>query len=352
MAVAGGRRCAAALEHDRDLAAAVAPGHDRGAVPQRVGPQVVLGEGGFAEDTAPADALVAVPDGDGGWAVGETLAEARAAVGEGAGPPRHRRARAPDRASRRATGRWRCAPAGSSPPTWRPTPRGAGRAVSRRPRWPTAAPSAGRSGSPAPAAARELADRLGRPVRVVLSPGGRRAPRSEAAAGRHRAAGRDGTGVARVARTPGIAEAIRSVAPGLVVEEVDVPGPPTSAGAAGRGVGGGGRGARRPRRRRPTTRAPRPARSPRPRGPRPPRPSVPTARSGSTWRAASRSTRWWCAPTPWARPTWPSAGSPARASRSTTTARSLDLTIRSFGVLRAADMPPVEVHVEPTTGRR
>ncbi len=39
----------------------------------------------------------------------------------------------------------------------------------------------------------------------------------------------DGTGVVRVARTPGIAAAIRSVAPGFEVEEVDVVGPPTSA---------------------------------------------------------------------------------------------------------------------------
>ena len=42
-----------------------------------VAPAVALGQGGFADDTAPPDALVAVPDGAGGWAVGETLAEAR-----------------------------------------------------------------------------------------------------------------------------------------------------------------------------------------------------------------------------------------------------------------------------------
>ncbi len=40
---------------------------------------------------------------------------------------------------------------------------------------------------------------------------------------------RDGTGVIRVARTPGVAAAIATVAPGLTVEEVDVAGPPTSA---------------------------------------------------------------------------------------------------------------------------
>jgi hypothetical protein len=40
--------------------------------------------------------------------------------------------------------------------------------------------------------------------------------------------GADGSGAIRVARTSGIAAAIAAVAPGLVVEEVDVPGPPTS----------------------------------------------------------------------------------------------------------------------------
>jgi CO/xanthine dehydrogenase Mo-binding subunit len=39
---------------------------------------------------------------------------------------------------------------------------------------------------------------------------------------------RDGTGIVRVARTAGIAGAITSYAPGLVVEEADVVGPPTS----------------------------------------------------------------------------------------------------------------------------
>jgi hypothetical protein len=38
----------------------------------------------------------------------------------------------------------------------------------------------------------------------------------------------DGTGVVRVARTPGIADAITAYAPSLRVEEVDVHGPPTS----------------------------------------------------------------------------------------------------------------------------
>jgi hypothetical protein len=78
-----------------------------------------------------------------------------------------------------------------------------------------------------PAAARALADEHGRAVLAVLSRedtvqlGAKRPPVSGGALA-------DGTGVMRVVRTPGVVEAIAAVAPGLVVEEVDVPGPPTS----------------------------------------------------------------------------------------------------------------------------
>ena len=43
----------------------------------------------------------------------------------------------------------------------------------------------------------------------------------------------------RVVRTAGIAEAVAAVAPGLVVEEVDVAGPPTSAALRAAGLGRG-----------------------------------------------------------------------------------------------------------------
>ena len=49
---------------------------------QRVGADVALGAGGFADDRAPAGALVAVPDGNGGYAVAATLTEARRAAGK------------------------------------------------------------------------------------------------------------------------------------------------------------------------------------------------------------------------------------------------------------------------------
>ena len=60
---------------------------------QAVGASVACGGGGFAEDSAPADALVAVPDGRGGWAVAPSLTEARHAPS----------------GFRGATRRWRCA---------------------------------------------------------------------------------------------------------------------------------------------------------------------------------------------------------------------------------------------------
>ncbi|MGH9177045.1 MAG: (2Fe-2S)-binding protein, partial [Acidimicrobiales bacterium] len=66
----------------RDLDAARLRALLEGGSDQEVGEEVALGRGRFADDTAPEDALVAVPDGRGGWAVGETLTEARARAGK------------------------------------------------------------------------------------------------------------------------------------------------------------------------------------------------------------------------------------------------------------------------------
>ncbi|HNJ97785.1 MAG TPA: hypothetical protein PLV13_06650, partial [Ilumatobacteraceae bacterium] len=78
------------------------------------------------------------------------------------------------------------------------------------------------------AAARRLADEHGRPVVASYTREDvvRRGPKRPPLAAGVRA---DGTGVVRVARCAGIADAIRATAPGLVVEEVDVIGPPVSA---------------------------------------------------------------------------------------------------------------------------
>jgi CO/xanthine dehydrogenase Mo-binding subunit len=82
--------------------------------------------------------------------------------------------------------------------------------------------------------ARRLADQHGRAVRVLFTREDvvRRGPKRPPIAAGVRA---DGTGIIRVARTPGIARAIGSITPGLVVEEVDLVGPPTTSAARAAG---------------------------------------------------------------------------------------------------------------------
>jgi aerobic-type carbon monoxide dehydrogenase small subunit (CoxS/CutS family) len=217
----------------RDLAAAARRAALEGGTPQTVGSSVPLGEGGFADDTAPHDALVAVPDSDGGWAVAETLREARAVAGKVQG--------------RRSTMQLRY-PLEVPPGPWRQTLRTTWvepgyletDASWSRPGGEPASPLANggafgaKVASPVPDVARRLAEEHGRPVRVLLSRedtvrlGPKRPPVAVGVA-------LDGTGVMRIVRTPGVAEAVRSLAPGIVVEEVDVAGPPTSDAIRGAG---------------------------------------------------------------------------------------------------------------------
>ena len=217
----------------RDLAAAAARATLEGGVAQRVGVDVVLGHGGFASDTAPPDALVAVPDGAGGWAVAETPAEARAAAGKVQG----RRTTLPLRwPLDPPAGDWDLTlsttwvePAYLEPDCSWCEPGG-------EPASPLANGGAfgGKLASPVAAAARRLADEHGRAVVAqwsredVVRLGPKRPPLALGARA-------DGTGHVRVARTPGIVGAIRSVAAAWVVEEVDIPGPPTSVALRGAG---------------------------------------------------------------------------------------------------------------------
>lgn len=204
-----------------------------GRAPQRVGPDIALGAGGFSEDTAPPDALVAVPDAAGEWFVAETLAEARRAAGKVQG---RRTTVPPTQPLELPPGAWDLAlrttwvePAYLEPDAAWCEPGG-------EPSTPLANGGAfgGKVASIAPTMARRLADEHGRPVRVVLSRedsvrlGPKRPP---IAAGLHA----DGSGVLRVVRTPGIAERIRAVLPEVDVEEVDVPGPRTSIALRGAG---------------------------------------------------------------------------------------------------------------------
>jgi aerobic-type carbon monoxide dehydrogenase small subunit (CoxS/CutS family) len=212
---------------DRDLGAAATRASIEGRSPQRVSPEVALGHGGFADDEAPSGALVAVPDADGGWAVGETLGEARAAAGKVQG--------------RRTTADLRHPldlPAGGWAATLRTTwvepaylePDASWCSPGGEPATPLANGGAfgGKRSSVAPDAARTLAEQHGRPVRVVLAREDvvRRGPKRPPVAG---GMGPDGTGVLRVVATPGIEAAVAAVAPGLAVEQVPIAGPPTSA---------------------------------------------------------------------------------------------------------------------------
>jgi CO/xanthine dehydrogenase Mo-binding subunit len=187
------------------------------------------------------------------------------------------------------------------------------------------------------AAARELADRHGRAVRVLLSRedtvrmGPKRPPIGAGV-------DRDGRGIVRVARTPGIVEAITAYAPGLVAEEVDVAGPPTSTALRAAGWAEAAlllAGARRQAR--PITA---------------PNGAIAEAyidERGVHVRVQAGDPldnvvlRSYCIGAAHMALGWVTSEGIAVADDGD----ALDLTIRSFGVLRAVDTPPITVEIEP-----
>lgn len=210
----------------RDFAAAARRAEIEGGAPQQVGPEVVFGHGGFADDSAPLDALVAVPGPEGEWVVAETLRAARAAAGKVQGrrttmPLRHPLALPPGQWDLTLRTTW-VEPAYLEPDASWCAPGG-------EPVSPLANGGAfgGKRQSPVGAVARRLADEQGRAVRVVLAREDvvRMGPKRPPIAAGLRS---DGSGVIRVVRTAGIGDAINAVLPDVMVEEVDVAGPPTS----------------------------------------------------------------------------------------------------------------------------
>jgi len=245
----------------RDLAAAARRASLEGRVEQLVGPEVALGHGGFAADTAPADALVGVVAANGRWVVADSPAEARALAGKVQGRRTTAAARWPlelppgewdvtlrttwvDPAYLETDASW-CRPGGTpadtvanggafgAKPVHGPNLEPVGLAADLAP-----AALDGRQGPSSAldvaAAARALADEHGRPVLVLASRedvarhGLKRPP---VAAGISAA----GRAVFRVVETPGVDAAITQ---GLrlagfdgevTIEQVAVPGPPTSA---------------------------------------------------------------------------------------------------------------------------
>lgn len=206
---------------------------------QTTSPRTVLGRAGFADDTAPAGAAVAVPRADGTAAIGADLTDARRRAGkvQGRNSPAalHHPLEVPP-------GEW----ALTLRTTWVEPAYLEPDASWCRPGGLPATPLAnggafgGKRRSPVPGTARRLAAERGGTVRVVWSredvarAGPKRPP---VAAGVHA----DGTGVLRIARTasatgiPEVLERIAASAPGLVVEVVDVAGPAVSSDLRGAG---------------------------------------------------------------------------------------------------------------------
>jgi len=204
----------------RDLEAAARRAQIEGANPQSVSPQVALGDGGFADDRSPADALVAVRSESGDWVVGETLHEARTTAGKIQG---RRTTLEPTHPVDIPAGDWHATLQTSwVDPAYLETD-----AAWASPGESAASPLAnggafgGKLDSEVAVVAERLANKHGRAVRVLYSRedamrlGAKRPP----VAGGVRA---DGTGVLRVAATPGIDAAITAVAPGLIVEHVAI----------------------------------------------------------------------------------------------------------------------------------
>jgi hypothetical protein len=219
----------------RDLETAAVRAGIEGGVPQRVGPEVVLGRAGFADDGRPPDALVAVPDGRGDYVVGASVQAARSQAGT-----------VPGRSSSLALVHPVTVPPGSwdlvLATTWvepgyvEPDASWA---------WPGEVPACpygnggafgGKLRSPVAADALRLADRHGRPVGVLWTREDvvRLGPKRPPVAGGIDA---DGTGVLRVGlprdgvtgeQWSQVASLVSSVAPGLVLEQAPVVGPPIS----------------------------------------------------------------------------------------------------------------------------
>jgi xanthine dehydrogenase small subunit len=231
----------------RDLDAAAERAALETGGPQRVDPEVPLGGGAFADDTAPRDALVAVPlppdsaadsvEAAGlRWVVADTLLEARARAAKVQGRRTTVDARPPllDRMPP-------CPPAGVQLATqWvEPAylePDASWCAPGGEPVSPLANGGAfgGKVHSAAPAAARELAARFGRAVRVVYARedvvrlGPKRPPIAAMAIAHHGIVDIEGV-VVRGDHEP----RVWPTADGLEVRarwtEVEVPGPPVSA---------------------------------------------------------------------------------------------------------------------------
>ncbi|MFV1991898.1 MAG: 2Fe-2S iron-sulfur cluster-binding protein, partial [Acidimicrobiales bacterium] len=214
----------------RDMAAASKRASIESRGTQVVALEVALGQGGFAEDVAPEDALVAVPDKTGNWIVDETLSAALARSEKVQGRRTTRDLRYPVQL---AEGDWaHCLqttwvePAYLEPDASWCVPGG-------EPYDPVANGGAfgAKLDSIVPEVARRLANKHGRAVRAVLPResvvqfGPKRPPIAIAV-------DEGGSGILRAVTTPGLETLVlqwaQELGLDLQVQQVDVPGPPTS----------------------------------------------------------------------------------------------------------------------------
>ena len=166
----------------RDLTMAARRAELEGGVTQAVGADVALGQGAFADDTAPRDALVAVPRPPGSnvgsvsaagleWVLGTSLAEARSLAGKVQGRRTTVATRPPlfDELPKHVDGGVQLATSWVEPAYLEPDASWC--APGGEPASPVANGGAfgGKLSSAAPHAARELADHYGSVVRVVYS---------------------------------------------------------------------------------------------------------------------------------------------------------------------------------------
>lgn len=220
------RRGARSVDDVRDSAAARERASIEGATGQDVGAHVALGAGGFADDTAPRDALVALRSLDGEWHVADDLATARRLAGTVQG---RKSTVAIDWPLPEVEGDWVrvlrttwVEPAYVEPDAAWCEPDG-------EPRGPLLNGGAfgGKVDSDLGVVARRLADGHGRAVRVLLTredvvrSGPKRPPMSLGVRA-------DGSGEVHAVRTPGLANLLARIAPDWTLIEHDVVGPRTS----------------------------------------------------------------------------------------------------------------------------
>ena len=357
-----GRRTAP-VHAPRDLDAAARRAELEGGVAQQVGPEVPLGDGGLRRrhratrragrgPAPPGSPAPTVEAAGRSWVVAESLRRRPRARGQGAGAA-HDGRRAPPlplaaaparrRAPRDELGRARV------PRARRVVVRAGRRAgdAARQRRRVRRQGGVARAGRPRASSPTEL----GRAVRVVYSPGGRRAARTEAAADRGQRACCDGDGrlEARSSSDCPCGAPARRTPSTLDVDWTRRPRSPSTRWACSRGRARRGSGARSAARSRDDGRDL--AVLARHRGSRCPtasahgagarvarRPGVRARSSGSRCASppATRSTRSCCVPTASAPRTWRSAGCCTEGlAVDPETGEVHDLTIRSFGVIRA-----------------